>query len=85
MLSSSLGCSGMTDAFAKARIIGAMENATKLDLLWLVDKTSSDEAENVNIIDLKGDMWFLHSITLGPSASRKAAKQKQRVFLVTRM
>lgn len=70
----------MTDASAKARIISDVENETKSDLSWPVDKVSLNQTENVNIIDLKGDMWFFHSIVLGSSASNKAAKQKKEGF-----
>lgn len=72
----------MTDASAKARIINNGENETESDLLWLVDEASPDEVENVDIIDLEGDMWFVHSVALGFSAS---AKQDERDFPTTRM
>lgn len=72
----------MTDASAKARIINNGENETESDLLWLVDEASPDEVENVDIIDLEGDMWFVHSVALGFSVS---AKQDERGFPTTRM
>ena len=72
----------MTDASAKARIINNGQNETESDLLWLADEASPDEVENVDIIDLKGDMWFVHSGALGFSAS---GKQDERGFPMTRM
>lgn len=72
----------MTDASAKAGIINNGGNETESDLLWLVVEASPDEVGNVDIIDLEGDMWFIHSIALGFSAS---GKQGERGFPMTRM
>lgn len=73
---------GMTDASAKARIINNGENETESDVLCPVEEVSSDEVENVDIIDLQGDVRLLHSTALGVSVS---GKQGTRGFPMTRM
>lgn len=73
----------MIDVSVEVKILSDMEEVTKSDLLWSVGKASPGWIENVNIIDLKGDMWLLHKTVWVPQLTTNYKTETEKGLLMT--